>query len=76
MAVTVKSTSAVAATVTAAAQGVTRLDAYVGLRPIHTVGVQNGHATFSVKKPDSSRVALEILEHDGSLMVAGYRTSL
>ena len=72
----VQATSPTQATVVADAQGMTRLDVYLSDRPIQTIDVQGGQATFTVTKPDATELILEILGFDGMQLVARYRTSI
>jgi C-terminal processing protease CtpA/Prc len=69
-------TSPTQATVVADTQGMTRLDVYLSDRPIQSIDIQGGQATFTVTKPDAAQLNLEILGFDGIRLVARYRTSV
>jgi Peptidase family S41 len=67
-------------TVKARSQGMTRLDFYLGDRPIHSVDVAGEETTVSIPKPAGSSPVLEIRGFAGPEpnpeLVARYRTAL
>ena len=60
----------------ATTRGITRLDIYLDGRPILSIDVQAGQATFSVTKPSAIPMVLEVQGFDGSELVARYRVSV
>ena len=75
-ALAVDSVSATQKNAIATTQGITRLDIYLDRRPILSVDVQAGQATFSVTKPTAAPLTLEVQGFDGKGLVARYRTSI
>lgn len=57
-------------------QGISRLDIYLDDRPIQSINVSGGQATFSITKPTPASRTLEIRGFDGAQLVARYRTSV
>jgi C-terminal processing protease CtpA/Prc len=74
--VQLQTTSPTQSLVIADTQEITRLDVYLADRPIRTLDVQGGQATFPVDKANSAQVNLEIRGFDGTQLVARYRTSI
>jgi uncharacterized protein (DUF779 family) len=72
--VKVQITSPTQAIVVADTREITRLDAYLADRPIKSLDVNGGQATFTVAKNNSAQVPLEIRGFDGTQLVARYRT--
>jgi hypothetical protein len=64
------------ADVTAAAQGISRLDIYVNGRPSLSLDVQGGQATFRVPKPGAAAATLEIQGFESAQLVARYRVEI
>ena len=57
-------------------QGISRLDIYLDDRPIQSIDVQGGQATFSITKPTPNSLTLEIRGFDSTQLVARHRTSI
>ncbi|MGH9938949.1 MAG: S41 family peptidase [Blastocatellia bacterium] len=57
-------------------QGISRLDIYLDDRPVQSIDVLGGQATFSITKPTPASLTLEIRGFDGAQLVARYRTSI
>jgi C-terminal processing protease CtpA/Prc len=74
--VKVQMSSPTQAVVVADTQEITRLDVYLVDRPIKSLDVQGGQATFTVDKNNSAQLKLEIRGFDGTQLVARYRTSI
>jgi peptidase S41-like protein len=74
--VTVQSTSVTQASIVADTQGMTRLDVYLDERPIQSIDLQGGQATFTLSKGSSAQPILEVRGFDGAQLVARSRTSL
>jgi hypothetical protein len=60
----------------ATTQGITRLDVYLDGRPILSVDVNAGQATFNVTKPTAAAMILEVQGFNATELVARYRTSI
>jgi len=73
---TLQSVSPTQTNAVVAAQGISRLDIYLDDRPIQSIDVLEGQATFSVTKPTPASMTLEIQGFDGARLVARYRTSV
>ena len=54
----------------------TRLDAYLGDRPIESIDLPGANATLTVDKTISDERGLEIRGFDGAQLVARYRTDI
>lgn len=76
LSVKVQATSPTQTAVVVDTQGIARLDVYLSNRPIQSIDIQGGQATFAVAKPDTAQLSLEILGFDGTQLVARYRTSI
>jgi len=76
LALTVDTTSPTEIEAVATARRIDRLDAYLDGRPIRSVDVQAGQATFSVTKPKTVPMTLEVQGFDGTGLVARFRTSI
>ena len=74
--VTVQSNSPKQASILADTQGMTRLDMYIGDRPIQSIDLECGQVKFTVQKNDSADANLEIRGYDGAHLVARYRASI
>lgn len=57
-------------------QGITRLDVYLGERPIESIDIQCQQTTFTITKQSADRSDLLILGFDGTELVARYRTTV
>jgi len=55
-------------------EGMTRLDVYLGERPIQSVDLKGGRAAIVVPKQDGPQATLEVRGFDGTQLVARYRT--
>ena len=55
-------------------EGMTRLDVYLGERPIQSVDLQGGRAAIVVPKKNGPQATLEVRGFDGTQLVARYRT--
>jgi hypothetical protein len=74
--VRVQTTSPTQVIVVADTQEITRLDVYLENRPIQSLDVQGGQATFPVSKNNSAQLNLEIQGFDEGELVARYRTTI
>lgn len=74
--VTVQSTSPSQASIVAATQGMTRLDIYIGDRPLRSIDLKDGQVTITIPKTDSAQLNLELRGYDGARLVARYRTGV
>jgi C-terminal processing protease CtpA/Prc len=74
--VRVQMTSPTQAAIVADTKGITRLDVYLEERPIQSVDVQGGQATFTVTKTNPALLNLEIRGFDGTQLVARYKTNV
>lgn len=72
--VRVQTTSPTQVIVAADTQEITRLDVYLENRPIQSLDVHGGQATFPVAKNNSAQLNLEIQGFDEGELVARYRT--
>ncbi len=71
---TVHESSATQANLAFETEGMTRLDVYLGERPIQSVDLQGGRAAIVVPKKDGPQATLEVRGFDGTQLVARYRT--
>jgi hypothetical protein len=55
-------------------EGMTRLDVYLGERPIQSLDLQDGRAAIVVPKKGGPQATLEVRGFDGTQLVARYRT--
>ena len=55
-------------------EGMTRLDVYLGERPIQSLDLQGGRAAIVVPKKNGPQATLEVRGFDGTQLVARYRT--
>ena len=55
-------------------EGMTRLDVYLGERPIQSLDLQDGRAAIVVPKKRGPQATLEVRGFDGTQLVARYRT--
>ena len=71
---TVHDSSATQANLAFETEGMTRLDVYLGERPIQSLDLQGGRAAIVVPKKDGPQATLEVRGFDGTQLVARYRT--
>jgi C-terminal processing protease CtpA/Prc len=57
-------------------EGMTRLDVYLGERPIQSLDLHGGRAAIVVPKKDGPQATLEVRGFDGTQLVARYRTPI
>ena len=57
-----------------ATEGMTRLDVYLGERPIQSLDLKGGRAAIVVPKNDGPQATLEVRGFNGTQLVARYRT--
>lgn len=74
--VKVQTASPTQVVIVADTQEITRLDVYLEERPIKSLDIQGGQATFTVAKTNSAQLNLEIRGFDGTKLVARYRTTI
>jgi hypothetical protein len=70
--VTVRAASPTQVAVDAVAEGMARLDVYLADRPLHSIDLQGGRASFTVVKPGPEARSMEIQGFDGDRLVARY----
>jgi Peptidase family S41 len=71
---TVQESSPTQASLRFETEGMTRLDVYLGDRPIQSLDLHGGHATIVVPKTGGPQPTLEVRGFDGTRLVARYRT--
>jgi uncharacterized protein (DUF779 family) len=76
LSVRVQTTSHTQAVIVADTQGISRLDVYLADRPIQSIDVQEGQATFTVARTNAALLNLEIRGFDDGQLVARYRMSV
>lgn len=74
--VSVQTPSPTQPVIVADTQEITRLDVYLEDRPIQSLDVQGGQATFTVNKSNAAQLTLEVRGFDGTQLVARYRMSI
>lgn len=74
--VTIQRTSATQASVSVEAQGMTRLDIYVNDRPLQSLDLDDGRATFTIAMSPTSTPMLELRGFLEGQLVARYRTQV
>jgi hypothetical protein len=76
LSVTVQSVSPTRAVLAVEAQGMSRLDVYLGDRPAQSIDLEGGEATLTVARTDPAQSSVEVRGYEGGGLVARYRTSL
>jgi hypothetical protein len=74
--VKVQEASSTQVIIVADTQEITRLDIYLADRPIQSLDVEGGQATFTIPKINSAQANLEIRGFDDAKLVARYRMSI